>query len=121
MKNSFYIIVLVIASFFVSCDKPKEVQVNYRITNSISGFDVNYRDMDGNLVTEKVETQSAQDQWTYNYTTEEGEIVFVSARYTDINSAILIQILIDGKVYKEGSSNADTVKYLTVSGTVPFD
>jgi hypothetical protein len=52
---------------------------------------------------------------------DEGEIVFVSAIYKDINSRINVRILIDGKVYKQGASKYDTVRYVTVSGTVPFE
>ena len=104
-----------------SCQKAKEKQVSYIITNSISGFDVNYRVADGSLVKQRVEASSAQDRWQYSYTAEEGDIVFVSAIYKDISSAITVQVLIDGKVYKQGSSSQDTVRYVTVSGTVPFE
>jgi len=115
------ILIIIMGIALSSCNKNNEHSVSYMITNSISGFDVNYRDADGVLITETIEAQSAQDRWNYNFSGEEGDIVFVSAKYTDINSAVLIQIKIDGKVYKEGSSTSDTTKYLTVSGTIPFD
>ncbi len=118
MKKILYIIPLIFILF--SCQKSKEKQVSYIITKSISGFDVNYRVADGSLVKQSIETASAQDRWQYLFTAEEGDIVFVSAIYTDISSAINVQILIDGKVYKQGSSSQDTVRYVTVSGTVPF-
>ena len=115
------ILVTVLAIFFLaSCEKESRHPVTYIITDSDSGFDVNYRDGDGNLHNEKVATQSAEDVWTYSFDALEGEIVFVSAIYKDINSAIRIQVLIDGKVYKEGGSTGDTTKYVTVSGTVPY-
>lgn len=94
--------------------------VLYRITDVVSGFDVNYRDVDGALIKESIETQSGEDTWTYSYMAEEGDIVFVSAIYKDVESAIKVEILIDQKVYKQGSSIGDTVKYVTVSGTVPY-
>jgi hypothetical protein len=110
----------IIVFVLVACEKESKHPVIYRITNSDSGFDVNYRDKNGNLQSEKVITQSAEDIWRYSYDANEGDIVFVSTIYKDINSAILIQIFIDGKIYKEGSSTGDTTKYLTVSGTVPY-
>ncbi len=119
MKKILYIIPLVIILF--SCEKTKEKQVSYIITKSISGFDVNYRIADGTLISEKIEAASAEDRWSYSYTAEEGDIVFVSAIYKDIASAIDVQVLIDGKVYKQGSSKQDTVWFVTVSGTVPFE
>ena len=110
----------IILLFFASCEKESKHPVTYRITNSDSGFDVNYRDDNGKLQSEKVTTQSAEDIWSYSFDAEEGDIVFVSAIYKDINSAIKVQLFIDGKVYKEGSSTGDTTKYVTVSGTVPY-
>ena len=60
-------------------------------------------------------------KWKYEFIAEEGDIVFVTAIYKDITSAITIQILVDGKVYKQGSSTQDTIRYVTVSGTVPYE
>lgn len=119
MKKIIYILPLIL--FLISCEKTKESKVQYVITKAISGFDVNYRTSDGDLVTESVATSSAEDRWYYTFTAEEGDIVFVSAIYKDVNSAINVQVLIDGKVYKQGSSKQDTVNYVTVSGTVPFE
>lgn len=104
-----------------SCEKSKDIKVSYIITKSVSGFDVNYQTADGTLQSESVLTESAQDRWQYDLIAQEGDIVFVSASYKDIASAILVQILIDGKVYKQGSSSQDTVRYVTVSGTVPYE
>ena len=119
MKKFIFIIPLILILF--SCEKNREKKVSYIITNSVSGFDVNYVSADGALMSESVGSASAVDRWNYNYIANEGDIVFVSAIYDDINSAITVQILIDGKVYKQGSSTHDTVKYVTVSGTVPFE
>ncbi len=119
MKKILYILPLILVLF--SCQKTQEKQVSYIITKSVSGFDVNYRVADGSLIKESIETASAQDRWQYSFTAEEGDIVFVSAIYKDISSAITVQVLVDGKIYKQGSSSQDTVKYVTVSGTVPFE
>jgi len=119
MKRIIYFLPLLLLVF--SCEKSQEKQISYIISQSVSGFDVNYRVADGTLVKEHIETASAQDKWQYSFTADQGDIVFVSAIYKDISSAINVQILIDGKVYKQGSSSQDTVKYVTVSGTVPYE
>jgi len=119
MKKIIYILPLIMILF--SCEKSSEKQVSYIITKSVSGFDVNYRNADGTLIQDHIISESAQDRWQYSYTAEQGDIVFVSAIYKDITSAITVQILIDGKVYKQGSSSQDTVRFVTVSGTVPFE
>lgn len=119
MKRIIYILPLIF--LLLSCEDAKEHKVSYLVTKSVSGFDVNYRNEAGNLVMTSVVTESAQDKWKYEFIAEEGDIVFVSAIYKDVTSAISIQVLIDGKVYKQGSSTQDTIKYVTVSGTVPFE
>lgn len=119
MKKILLIAVILFLAL-TACEKESEQAVTYRITNSDSGFEVNYRDGDGILQHEQVATQSAMDIWTYSFDALEGDIVFVSAIYKDINSAIKVQILLDGKVYKEGSSTSDTTKFVVVSGTVPY-
>jgi len=117
IKHSLLLILIMMLA--VSCRK-EEHSVLYRVTEADSGFDLNYRDASGKLVKTNIETQSSEDEWTYGFMAEEGDIVFVSARYKDPESAIKVQVLIDQKIYKEGSSNGDTVKYVTVSGTVPY-
>ena len=112
---------MLLSVIFTACEKEHDQGIKYLITDNSSGFIVNYRDAAGNVINKTVIVASAEDQWTYSYNAEEGEIVFVSAIYKDINSSIKIQILIDGKVYKQGSSKYDTINYVTVSGTVPFE
>lgn len=117
MRRMIYLLPLVF--LLLSCQK-EETQVVYQITESASGFQVNYRGADGSLIKKDITTSSAEEVWRYSFTADEGDIVFVSAIYNDISSAIDVKILIDGKVYKQGSSTQDTIKYVTVSGTVPF-
>ncbi len=119
MRKIIFVIPLILILF--SCEKTREKKVSYVITKSISGFDVNYATADGTLRSESIVTISADDRWEYDYIAEEGDIVFVSAIYKDISSAITVQILVDGKVYKQGSSSQDTVSYVTVSGTVAYE
>ena len=118
MKKIIYILPFIF--IMVACQKDKEVKVSYIVTKAISGFDISYRNADGKVMSEWVNTSSAEDRWNYNFTASEGDIVYVSARYYDITSAINVQILVDGKVYKQGSSVHDTVSYVTVSGTIPY-
>lgn len=119
MKKAFYISIILLLSL-TGCEKDSKHPVMYRITESDSGYDVNYRDGDGVLQSEEVITQSAEDVWSYSFEALEGDIVFVSAIYKDLNSAIKVQVFIDGKIYKEGSSVGDTTSYVVVSGTVPY-
>jgi len=49
-----------------------------------------------------------------------GDIVYLSAIYYDSTSFVKIQILVDGKVYKEGSNNERPEEYITISGTIPY-
>lgn len=119
MKKLMYILPIIFV--LLSCEKDQEKMVSYVITKSVSGFDVNYSLADGSLQMESVQTASGEDRWTRAFMAKEGDIVFVSAIYKDIASEIVVQVLIDGKVYKQGSSKHDTVNYVTVSGTVPFE
>lgn len=113
-------ILLIICLLVLACQKEKEVKVQYIVSKAASGFDLSYLNEEGSLVAEWVPTASAEERWTYAFSAEEGDIVYVSARYYDISSAISVMILIDGKVYKQGSSMQDTTRFVTVSGTVPF-
>lgn len=120
MNRIKFIIAIVLFIGLASCEKSTEHRVEYRITESVSGFDVRYMDGTGQFISEGVTTQSAQDTWKFSFQADEGGIVFVSANYKDPASAIKVQIMIDGKVYKQASSKNDTVSFITVSGVVPF-
>jgi len=104
-----------------SCEKQKEVVVKYLTADASSSYTVTYRNGDGELKTEEMEAVSAQDEWSFSFQAEEGDIVYLSAIYKDITSGIKVAILVDGKVYKQASSLYDTISYVIVSGTVPFD
>jgi hypothetical protein len=92
----------------------------YRITDSSSGFNVRYYDESGQLVAEKIVTQSTQDVWNYSFTSDDGGIVFVSANYKDPGSSIKVQIMVDGKIYKQAATRNDTISFVTVSGVIPI-
>lgn len=110
-----------IIAAFASCEKNNnEVNVTYFITDSDSGFEVYYRDVNDELKHETVVTQSDSDVWTYSFVADRGDILFMSTVYYDANSKIKARILLDNKVYKEGYSKYDTASFLVVSGTVPY-
>jgi len=74
----------------------------------------------GNVLAETIDFESVEDVWTYSYTDKRGEIVYISTRYTDSTSSVNVRILVDGKIYKQGSSINEPNKYITVSGTIPY-
>ena len=106
---------------FTSCSNTNSKKVTYVATGAISAYNLQYINDKNELITTEVSPQSAQDKWTYTYIDDEGELVYISGNYKDINSSLNMMILIDGKIYKQGSNEADTLFYLTVSGTVPYD
>jgi enterochelin esterase-like enzyme len=116
MKKYYFIALL----FLAACEKEASREVTYRVTDSVSGFSLRYLDENGQLQSEQVNTQSAQDIWQYSYLGEDGDIVFVSTNYKDPSSSIKVQILVDGKLYRQSSSRNDTVSFVTVSGVIPI-
>ncbi len=119
MKN---LIILIIAIAIVAsgCSKITEVKVTYEATSAISEYNLYYLTPEGDLKNSQINPQSAQDVWRFSYFADEGDIVYVSGRYFDINSALNIMIKVDGKIYKQASNEGDTLKFLTVSGVVPY-
>jgi len=119
MKN---LIILIIAIAIVApgCSKITQVKVTYEATSAISEYNLYYLTPEGDLMNSQINPQSAQDVWHYSYFADEGDIVYVSGRYADINSALKIIIKVDGKIYKQASNEGDTLKFLTVSGVVPY-
>ncbi len=104
-----------------SCDyATDETAVTYLVTGAASGFDVRYRDAEGELVFERIQTSSESDVWQYDFTADEGEILYISAKYYDVNSGVRIRILLDGKKFREASSRSDTTAFVVLSGTVPY-
>jgi hypothetical protein len=121
MKTGNIIIAILAVLIFTSCEKREEKSVEYIATNAISDYNLSYRLPSGELVKETISSSSLQDEWTYSFMAEQGDIVYVSGNYKDINSGLNIRILVDGKVYKQGSSIGDTVRFVTVSGVVPYE
>lgn len=120
LEKKFISIFILLLFFMVSCEKENKKQVKYLITDSVSDYEVSYRDKNGDQINKSVSVESKEDKWIYEFSGEEGQIVYVSAIYKDINSGIDVKILIDGKVYKEAQSLYDTLSYVVVSGTIPY-
>jgi hypothetical protein len=122
-SNIRYLIIIIVGLLVItlSCSKTNKKKVTYIATDAISEYNLQYINKDNILTKIIVSPQSAQDEWNYNFIADYGEIVYISGDYRDINSSLKIMILVDGKVYKQASNEADTLGYLTVSGTVPYD
>lgn len=115
------IIVSLLFSFFaMACNNTEQSRITYRSTDAISAYNLQYMTASGELEYLSYYPESAQDQWQFEYMADEGDIVYLSGNYKDLQSALKIMILIDGKVYKQASNQGDTLKYLTISGTVPY-
>ena len=120
MVTVFKYCILIISIIFVSCSDSYNRKVTYKATGAISAYNLQYLNENNELIEEVITPNSAQDTWQYDFLSEEGSIVYISGYYKDINSSLKILILVDGSIYKQGNSQNDTLRYLTVSGTIPY-
>jgi hypothetical protein len=111
---------LAIGLILSSCSKNDQVTVTYETTGAISAYSLQYLEQ-GEMSQQEVIPQSAQDKWKTQFTAEMGDIVYISGKYNDPESALKVLIKVDGKIYKQASNQGDTLRYLVVSGTIPFD
>jgi hypothetical protein len=114
-----YLITITALLFLFSCRNENDRVVTYRITDSASGFTVRYLDETGTVISKNITVNSAQEVWKYSMISDDGGIVFVSANYKDPQSAIKVQVLIDGEIYKQSATRNDTISFVTVSGVIP--
>ncbi|MDP2723310.1 MAG: hypothetical protein Q8O72_11175 [Bacteroidales bacterium] len=122
MRSHDKIVILALVLLFLgACNDTNQKKVTYITSGAISEYQLQYRNDQQEMVNLKVNPESASDKWKFEFMADQGEIVYISGNYKDIQSSLLIQILVDGKVYKQGNSQADTIKYLTVSGVVPYN
>ncbi len=119
-KGVFFISAVVIMMLF-SCEKQEDKKVEYIATNAVSDFHLSYLMPSGELKSETITAGSMQDKWNYSFVAQQGDIVYISGKYKDINSGLKLIILIDGKVYKQAYTEGDTVNFVTVSGVVPIE
>ncbi|MFP4470493.1 MAG: hypothetical protein ACOCX8_00015 [Bacteroidota bacterium] len=114
------IILFISVLFLTSCEKPTDKMVKYIATDATAEYSITYRNAYGEIISENIAAQSREDQWTHSFAAEEGQILYLSGIYGDITSSLKLMIMIDGKIYKQAQSIGDTVRYLVVSGTVPY-
>jgi hypothetical protein len=114
----YHVLILVFVSGCVK--EPDPVSVSYRIGEAYAPVEIAYRDHNGNLQTRTVSFESIQDTWQETLSMNPGEIVYLSAFYSDSLSSVKVQIMTDGKVYKEAYSVREPDKYLIVSGVIPY-
>jgi len=111
----------IVIFLLLGCEKESsQVQVKYLVNDGYSKTEITYLDENNNLNTKNIDFQSSEDDWEYSFSRKKGNIVFLSSVYHDTISSINIKILLDGKIYKQGFSNNEPDKYLTVSGTIPY-
>jgi len=116
-----FICISIVSLLLFSCEKEDEaVPVEYRVSNAYSETEISYKSTDEQLLTEVYTFESGEDIWSYSLDLNRGDIVYLSAVYHDSTSSVKLEVLIDGKVYKQGLSNNEPDKYLIVSGTVPY-
>ena len=116
-----FIYISVVFLILSACGKEEEkVNVSYKVSNAFADTEVSYRNSSDQITTELIEFESGEDVWNYSMQLQRGEIVYLSAMYQDSLSSVKLQIIVDGKVYKQGSSNNEPEKYIIVSGTIPF-
>jgi hypothetical protein len=116
-------LILVVSAIWIitGCETEQlPVKVDYVITNAYSETEIKYQDENGTLHTETVEFESIEDRWKYSFPGEKGNIVYISTRYYDSTSSVNVQILLDGKIYKEKYSEKEPGQYITISGSIPY-
>ncbi|MEZ5195169.1 MAG: hypothetical protein R2764_01825 [Bacteroidales bacterium] len=119
MKKLIYIFALLL--IILACEKEREeVAVKYRVSKAYSDTEITYRDKDAILETEVIQFESVEDIWEYSYSGKRGDIIYISTVYHDSSSSVNVEILLDGKTFKKGSSSNEPDKYVTVSGTIPY-
>lgn len=121
MKQIF--LTVIVAVVLIGCEKHKNnVSVVYRITDFENGCIVKYRVGSDTLIQESVTgTYTLSTPWKCSFQAEPGEIVYLNVTDTTENSFSKIQILLDGKVYKEKSRTDDRFMPMTISGVIPFE
>ena len=119
MKKFIYLFFVLALS--AGCETDREVvPVSYQVSNAYSPVTIKYRNSDGAIISETINFESPEDRWEFPFDNERGEIVYLSAKYSDSASSVKLIIIIDGKIYKQGSSINEPDKYVTVSGTIPY-
>jgi hypothetical protein len=118
MKKIFSILLV---SFTIwGCTNNTLTSITYVATQAVSPTQIQYLDKNGDLIDTEFKPNAEDDQWQYEFMANEGDILFLSGKYDDLQSSLKLLIKIDGKIYKQASTIADTNTFLVVSGTVPY-
>ncbi len=108
---------------FFACEKQAyKVKITYRILNFEDGFTVYYKHNSDTLYKEVISgSYTLATPWKKEFYSEPGEIVYVSMLDTTIDSYSRVQILVNGKIYKEKARTNDRFKPVVTSGIIPFE
>jgi len=119
MKSALYIMFLA-TLMLLGCTRNTMIKVEYQASEITYPYTIKYLNGDGRLIQQTINPVSQEDIWTYSLLLNEGSIVYLSGIYKNSNASLRLTIKVDGKIYKEGYSQNDTLNYLVVSGVVPY-
>jgi hypothetical protein len=117
----FLLLMIVVISIASGCHKRDDKKVTYLVTSDATEIALQYRDESGLLQKIALQPAGGQDEWRYSFMAEQGDIVYLSGKYEEGLATLKLMITIDGKIYKQVQSTGDTIKFVTVSGVVPYD
>ncbi len=126
MKKVSILMILLIA--LSACQKDfEERSITYLITGLANPYRVTYVDETGEATTKNIAPVNDDQVWHYNFTAQQGDILYMFAEFTDIElvpTKFKFRILINGKVFKESfgydHNIGDTLFRVKRAGTVPF-
>lgn len=118
VRFSFLLFLLLL---MISCEKRSEQYVVvYRVLDYKDGFKISYKMNSDTLLQEQVQgVFTLSNYWRKKFTAKSGDIVYLSVLDTVINSFSRVQILLDGKIYKEKIRTEDRYMPVVVSGILP--
>ena len=120
-KLSPWLLLILIIVALGGCHKRDDKKVTYLVTSDATEIALQYRDETGLLQKIVLQPAGGQEEWRYSFVAEQGDIVYLLGKYEEGLATLKLMITIDGKVYKQAQSTGDTIRYVTVSGVVPYD
>ncbi len=120
-KHQLWLLLVLMIVALGGCHKRDDKKVTYLVTSDATEIALQYRDGTGLLQKTTLRPAGGQDEWGHSFIAEQGDIVYLSGKYEQGLATLKLMITIDGKVYKQAQSTGDTVRYVTVSGVVPYD
>lgn len=118
-----FIATILVAVVFFGCTKaPEQHTIMYFADKATSELTISFINSEGVTQTEVVAFNSSEDAWSQKFDFEEGDIIYLSSTYESTSGAQRLQILIDGKSYKQGENELlpGEEGRITISGVVPF-